>query len=369
MNSHKLRYWLAILQLPDTGPRTILPWLERFSGIDALFHASEENWREQGISERHRQALKCIDWIQVDRELQWGSQDDRHIITFDDADYPAFLKQTAAPPLVLYVRGMRSVLSHRQIAVVGSRHATPGGLKNAAFFAAALSECGWAVTSGLAQGVDGASHRGALAAKGKTIGVAGTGLHHVYPRAHSGLVEEIVQNGGAVISEFPLDTPPRASNFPRRNRIIAGLAQGVLVVEAALKSGSLITARHALESGREVFAIPGPIHHPLSKGCHLLIRQGAKLVEAVEDIVEEFGTQDSRVSCNPERPARECAHDLAPRCREILEQIGHDITPMDMILWRCGLTAGEVSSILLTLELKGYIQSVPGGYVREILNR
>ncbi|VVC75086.1 hypothetical protein AQUSIP_03620 [Aquicella siphonis] len=368
MSSQYLRYWLALLQLPEVGPRTALRWLKQFSDIQALFHASADEMRHKGLSERHSKALSRIDWDQVDKELAWGNQSGCHIIALDDADYPDLLKEVADPPLVLYAHGDKTVLKQRQIAVVGSRNATPGGVKNAGFFAKVLAECGWAVTSGLALGVDGASHRGALAANGVTIGVAGTGLNHVYPRTHRALVEEIVQKRGVVVSEFPLDVPPRAANFPRRNRIIGGLSLGVLVVEAALKSGSLITAQHALEQGREVFAIPGSIHHPLSRGCHHLIRQGAKLVESAEDIFEEMRGLMSDVRRPGENSQAGNREGLDGLCREILEQIGYEITPLDVILWRSGLTAGEVSSILLTLELKGYIQSVPGGYVREILN-
>jgi DNA processing protein len=271
------------------------------------------------------------------------------------------LKEISDPPLVLFVRGNKDILSVRQVAMVGARNATPAGIKNAEQFAYALAEAGYAVTSGLALGVDGACHRGALAAKGMTIGVCGTGLNYIYPISHRSLATNMIQHNGAVISEFPLATTPRAENFPRRNRVIGGMSVGVLVVEAALKSGSLITARHALEQGREVFAIPGSIHNPLTKGCHHLIRQGAKLVETIGDILEELGGLSLATALVP---TMEISH-LSPKERWLLEQIGYEITSMDAILLHSGLTAGEVSSMLLTLELNGYIQSVPGGYIRE----
>ena len=243
---------------------------------------------------------------------------------------------------------------------------TPSGLMNAEHFAHALALSGFTITSGLALGIDGAGHRGALAANGSTIAVAGTGLHHVYPSSHQPLAEEIILNQGAIISEFPLSVPPQPANFPRRNRIIGALSIGTLVVEAALKSGSLITARYALEQGREVFAIPGSIHHPLSRGCHYLIRQGAKLVETVADVLEELTawktpvlqTEPANMACTASQDTSQAGDG------SLLPQIGYEITSLDVIILRSGLTASEVSSMLLVLELSGYIKAVPGGYVR-----
>jgi DNA processing protein len=248
------------------------------------------------------------------------------------------------------------------------------GLKNAGLFAAALVQAGFAITSGLALGIDGACHHGALSAGGITIGVSGTGLNWPYPRAHASLIDQIVQNRGAVVSEFPLNMQAHPNHFPRRNRIISGLSLGALVIEAALKSGSLITARHALEQGREVFAIPGPIHNPLAKGCHYLLRQGAKLVETVEDILSEFGETILNALSRTEGPCSSrmtttslpAPTALTPVEQHVLLQIAYESTHMDMILCRSGLTPGELSSILLNLELSGHIQSVAGGYVKTI---
>lgn len=366
MTQTNLRYWLAALYLPNIGPRTVLRWLEQFTDIKSLFHASEQELHAKGIPEQHIKPLQNINHKQMEEDLLWAEQPQNYIISLEDPAYPKLLKEISDPPLVLFVRGDKQILSAMQIAVVGSRNATPMGLKNAEHFAKFLAGAGVVVTSGLALGIDGASHRGALAAQGKTIGVCGTGLKQVYPKSHRSLAENMVQQGSTIVSEFPLNMGPRPENFPRRNRVIGGLSVGVLVVEAALKSGSLITARFALEQGREVFAIPGSIHQPLSKGCHYLIRQGAKLVETAADIFEELGglLPTFEQSCRQIK-------DLTPLTadqQQILHQIDYETTPMDMILLRCGLTPGKVSSILLILELNGYIQSVPGGYIREILN-
>jgi DNA processing protein len=295
---------------------------------------------------------------------------------------------------VLYVRGDKQALTQKQIAIVGSRNASPVGITNAEQFAVKLAAAGFAITSGLALGIDAASHRGALSANGVTIAVLGTGLNSIYPRSNLSLAEAIANNRGAIISEFPLDTKPIAYNFPRRNRIISGLSQGVLVVEAALKSGSLITARLAVEQGREVFAIPGSIHNHVSRGCHSLIQQGAKLVGSPEEILEEFSLPPSLTSrgltagSSAVTGSRAFARDVSESgsdkgledksgnkdttlhqaARLMLRQIDYAPTPMDAIISRSGLTAGEVSSILLTLELQGFIRTVSGGYVRTVTN-
>jgi DNA processing protein len=365
--TNSLPYWIAALHLPQIGPRTFLRWLEQFPDIQSLFHATDEDRRAKGFSDSHILLMQQVNWKQVEKDLEWANKSDHHIIHLEDEDYPKLLKEISDPPLILYVRGNRQVLSNRQLAMVGARNATPTGIKNAEYFAFMLAEAGYVVTSGLALGVDGASHRGALKAKGVTIGVCGTGLNYVYPSSHRSLATKMLEQGGAIISEFPLSIQPRSENFPRRNRIIAGMSLGVLVVEAAIKSGSLITARHALEQGREVFAIPGSIHQPLSKGCHHLIRQGAKLIETIEDILEELGGQAMLWPVVQKFAEDEDLSALSVSERRVLEQIEHEITPMDVILFRAGLTAGEVSSMLLLLELNGYIQSVPGGYIRSVL--
>ena len=360
MTTTHLPFWLAALHLPYIGPKRILRWLNFFSDIQTLFSASQEDLRAASLSEREIKVLKQIDWGVIEKELAWTGQPGCAIVTLQDAAYPSLLKQIPDPPLVLYVRGNVSALSQSQIAIVGSRHATVSGLKHAKQFAAELSQAGFTITSGLALGIDSACHRSVLEAKGCTVAVCGAGLHHIYPSTHIALAEAIVTSGGALISEFPLSESARPGYFPRRNRIISGLSLGVLVVEAGLKSGSLTTARHASEQGREVFAIPGPIHYPLSRGCHALIRQGAKLVENIQDILDELTFPQSSLAL----PSLETSPSLSTEQANVLKNVSHEITPLDMIHCRTGLTAGEVSSILLSLELNGYIRTVSGGYIR-----
>lgn len=362
MHQNQLRYWLAAIHLP-ISPRHILNWLTVFPDMEKLFHASAEELLAAQIPTKHIEAIQRIDWNKIDKELEWAQKPHQNLITLYDAGYPDLLKQISDPPLILFVRGNKSALSQTQIAMVGSRHPTPTGLQNAEQFAHALAKTGLAITSGLAIGVDGACHRGAMTAQGITLAICGTGLNFCYPPSHRNLMEEIVAKNGAIISEFPLSTPPYASHFPRRNRIIGGLSVGVLVVEAALKSGSLITAKHALEQGKEVFAIPGSIHNPLTRGCHYLIRQGAKLVETAGDILEELAPQFKMTQ------KKVVDKKLSKEYRQLLAQIEHEITPMDVILLRSGLTVSELCSMLLTLELNGYVQSVAGGYVRSIRNQ
>ncbi|OGT62433.1 MAG: DNA protecting protein DprA [Gammaproteobacteria bacterium RIFCSPHIGHO2_12_FULL_43_28] len=362
MNQIQLAYWLALNEA-HVPPQKWLMWLDYFGGIHALFHAMADHRQAAGMKEEERKRLLHVDKRLIEKSLTWADQTDCHLIAYTAEDYPQQLKETAAPPALLYVRGAKKVLSMLQLAIVGSRRATTPGLKNAESFACALAEAGIAVTSGLALGVDGAAHRGALRAKGVTIGVAGTGLAHIYPAAHRSLFADIVDQGGAIITEFPLSTPPHPRNFPRRNRIIAGLSHGVLVVEAALKSGSLVTARHAVEAGRDVFAIPGSIHQPLAKGCHYLIQQGAKLVESAQDILDEMAFSPvNKISSRGETPP--LSVDFPIEYKYILDIMHDALTPLDVIIVRSGLTASEVSSILLTLELHGLVQSIPGGYVR-----
>lgn len=369
MNVSHLPFWLASLYLPTIQPRTFLRWLTHFCDIKALFEASDEALFAAGLKLSQINAVKNPDWKSVERDLAWANKTNHHIISLTDEHYPPLLKEIIDPPLILYALGNIKALAQAQIAMVGSRHASTIGLKNAEWFAFALAETGLAITSGLALGIDASSHRGALAAKGITLGVAGTGLHHIYPRTHQQLFENILHREGAIVSEFPLPVGPRNLNFPRRNRIISGLSIGVLVVEAAMKSGSLITARHALEQGREVFAIPGSIHNALARGCHHLIRQGAVLVESAQDILAELGSLQAFIRSNEQKVLPQGNPHSAPLPQEqisILNLIENEITPMNVILLRSGLTAGKVSSILLRLELNGYIESLPGGYIRTL---
>ena len=290
----------------------------------------------------------------------WLDDPANHIITLGDPDYPAQLLQLPDPPLLLYVRGNTELLRRPMLAIVGSRNATPQGVANAEAFARILSEAGLTVISGLALGIDAAAHRGALSAVARSVAVVGTGADVVYPAHNRGLANDLAARG-ALVSEFALGTPPLAANFPRRNRLISGLALGCLVVEAAAQSGSLITARLAAEQGREVFAIPGSIHSPLAKGCHALIKQGAKLVESAQDILEELRWRPPAQS--PRLPQGSIAD---PRARRVLEVLGDDPCERDVLAARAGLTAAELSSLLTQLELDGMVASLPGGSIQRI---
>ncbi len=361
-----LCYWLAAIHFP---PHKFLSWLAHFNRIDELFLAPIEQLQSLGITTKAIYTLKNPDWKTIEREMTWGLQAERTIITYDDPEYPALLKEIPDPPLVLYLRGNKAALAQMQIGMVGARNASTGGLKNAMQFAGELAQAGFVITSGLALGIDGASHKGALNANGITIAVCGTGLNYVYPSSHKQLAEKLLAQNGALLSEFMTDEKPHAHNFPRRNRIISGMSIGVLVIEAALKSGSLITARLANEFGRDVFAIPGNIHHPLSRGCHHLIRQGAKIVEKVDDILDEFKQLDLAVSRCSRVTTTTSLAPLTLECEQLLNYIDYEMTPMDVIVLRSRLTTSQISSILLILELNGYIETITGGYIRVVANQ
>jgi DNA processing protein len=363
-----LSYWLASTRLHNIGPIKIRRWINYFSTIKNLFTATLSDWQSAGLTSAEITALQKPDWKAVDRDILWMQKPNHHIIIQDDPDYPVLLKELNDAPTVLYLQGNPAYLSYPQLAIVGSRNPTTTGRETAEQFAYWLAEAGLTITSGLALGIDAASHQGALAANAKTIAVTGCGLNYIYPAAHKKLAEKI-SSQGVLISEFPPDFEPIAKNFPRRNRIISGLSLGVLVVEAALKSGSLITARFASEQGREVFAIPGSIHNPLARGCHQLIQTGAKLVETATDILEELGPlhQASCQSVAP-NPAKDSPN-LDQNQRQLLTQIGHEPTPLNTIIMRSGLTASQVSSMLLVLELRGYVHTVSGGYTLSALSQ
>ena len=356
--------WLLLRRLPGVGTRAQLNLLEHFGSITSVFSASRDQLEKVlgGKTEAIEAILAGPDKQAFPLEFEWLSQPNHHLLTWSDVDYPALLREIPDPPLVLYISGDRALLSSPQIAIVGSRNPTPMGRENAQAFARSLASAGLVVTSGMALGVDGAAHRGALDAGGKTIAVAGTGLDRVYPARHRDLAHEIVKQG-ALVSEFPLGTPPLPENFPVRNRIISGLSLGTLVVEAALKSGSLITARMANEQGREVFAIPGSIHAPQARGCHALIRQGAKLVETAQDIIEELGPLAGVVQQRAQQSASPTM-EMDATTAALLEHVGHDPVTIDALIERSGLTADVVSSMLLLMELNGLVMSCPGGKIQ-----
>jgi DNA processing protein len=299
----------------------------------------------------------------VEADRAWAAEPGRHILTVRDPRYPELLRRTADPPQVLYVLGDPEVLGLPQVAIVGSRHPTPGGAETAHELARDLAAAGLVVTSGLALGIDGAAHRGALAAGGVSVAVAGTGLDRVYPASHRELAHRLAAEG-ALVSEYPVGTPPLPEHFPRRNRIIAGLSLGTLVVEAALRSGSLITARLAGEEGREVLAVPGSIRNPLTRGCHALLREGATLVESAADVLQALaGLLPHVPAAAAGGPAEAQEHEDPgdPDHRRVLASLGYDPAPIDLLVTRSGLTAEAVSSILLLLELRGLVESHGGG--------
>mgnify|MGYP000591464416 CR=1 FL=1 len=359
-----LACWLALHHTIGVGPATFARLLTQFTDPETLF-ANPNNIA--GISARTQSNLLKPNWDRVEHDLNWFSKPSRHIITLHDQHYPELLKQLPDPPSLLFAQGDVSLLSQWQIAIVGSRNPSASGRDTAYEFSRYLAQSGLTMTSGLAMGIDAAAHQGALAAQGKTIAVIGTGLDSVYPAKHRDLTHDIAQSG-LLISEFALGTPPRAENFPRRNRIISGLSLGTVVVEAAVRSGSLITARMALEQGREVFAIPGSIHNPLARGCHQLIREGAKLVETAHDILEDLGAlaafqlTETSIDKNEDPEISEKTDD---DYHILFEHLGYDPIQIDRLIGRCGLTADVVSSMLLLLELQGQVDSLPGGrYVR-----
>jgi DNA processing protein len=294
----------------------------------------------------------------LEQSLNWAAQAGNHILTLADAGYPQQLLEIPDPPTLLYVRGNPVLLQQRGLGIVGSRNATPQGAKIAENFAYTLAEHGLCIVSGLALGIDAAAHRGALSAKGATVAIIGTGADRLYPARNKELAIAIAEHG-AIVSEFPLGTQAIAGNFPRRNRIISGLSCGVLVVEAATESGSLITARTAAEQGREVFAIPGSIHSPVARGCHQLIKQGAKLVETAQDILEEIGQQ--AFTPQPAYEEQVCLLDS-----DLLALLGHAPCSLDELVERSGLGAEQLLGELLTLELQGLVAPLPGNRYQRI---
>ncbi len=345
-----LAAWLTLCLTPGLGAATIRKLLQEYglpgnivsSGTASLVRALGAQAAAALQSESTRE--------QVARTLAWSSQPHNHVVTLADTAYPRLLLEIPDPPPLFYAHGNVELLARPALAVVGSRNGTAQGLRNAEAFAKAFSEGGLTIVSGLALGIDAAAHRGGLAGEGSTIAVLGTGIDVIYPKSNAALFADIAARG-LLLSEYPVGTPSIAHNFPRRNRLISGLSRGCLVVEAALGSGSLITARMAAEQGREVFAIPGSIHSPLSRGCHSLIKQGAKLVDAAEDVLSEFGNWRHATTV----PAAEAPAD------GLLAHMGYDPVDIDALCERAGLPAEAVAAELLRLELEGLVATLPGG--------
>jgi DNA processing protein len=364
----RLRAWLTLVQAPGVGPRLIVRLLARFEDVEAVLCADTGTLRGLGIPAAAIEALRRPNEAALDALLAWGEQNGAAILTRDDPAYPPLLAQIPDAPGVLYVRGDPGALSDPQLAIVGSRNPTPQGAETTRDLARYLTECGLTITSGLAMGVDGAAHRGALEA-GRTIAVLGTGLDRVYPAVHRDLARQIV-DVGALVSELPPGSPARPEHFPRRNRIISGLSLGTLVTEAAVGSGSLITARLASEQGREVFAMPGSIHNPLARGCHALIRDGARLVECGQDILVELepalravagpGTEDTQHAAG-RSPDAAGVPQIDGDYQRLITAMGHDPVAVDDLIRRTGLPADSVASMLLLLELQGRVSSYAGG--------
>jgi DNA processing protein len=355
--------WLVLYHAPGLGALSLLRLVDRFGGAGELIQASAEQLQSSGLSPETVAWIRQPDREPIDRDLAWLELPNNHILTLRSPAYPPLLLQIPDPPPLLYVHGNVASLSSLQLAMVGSRNPTVSGRRTASNFAGCLAQAGLTVSSGLALGIDTASHTGALAVNKPTLAVMGTGLDRVYPAANRELAHRIAEHG-ALVSEFPIGTPPRAENFPRRNRIISGLSLGTLVVEAATRSGSLISARCAAEQGREVFAIPGSIHNPLSRGCHALIRQGAKLVETAQDVLDELGPLAATGTAIPKltRDGNGDAHpELSADYIQLLDLMGYTHTSIDTLVETSGLTPAQVSSMLLQLELKGFIASSPGG--------
>jgi DNA processing protein len=374
-----LEAWLMLWRAQGIGAKNFNKLIDAFGSaqnvLDAAKQQKKSSLLDAGLNNRTLNAL-CKHALNADLDLEWlESSDKHHIITLHDPRYPTLLKTLTPPPPILFVNGTPDYLNDPQIAIVGSRNPTQSGKDLAHDFAKHLGTAGFCITSGLALGIDGKAHEGALAANAPTIAVTATGLDRVYPARHRSLAHQIVEQG-AIISEFPIGTEARPQHFPQRNRIISGLSIGTLIVEAAIRSGSLLTAQHALEQGREVFAIPGSIHNPLARGCHHLIRQGAKLVETADHILEEIATILDFPEKDPDilapqvtESAQETMATSSPAAtssldndyQHLLTVMEFDPITVDQLILRSGLTADTISSMLLMLELQGWISANGGG--------
>jgi len=359
-----LRAWLILLRTPGLGLATLRERLATHG--DAVAALAHLRGSPTGLGEGAGAWLKQPDEARLAADLAWLAQPGHRLLCSTDADFPPLLEHIPQPPAALFVAGDAGLLLHPQVAIVGARGATAGGLAHARRFAAALAQAGFVVTSGMADGVDGAAHAAALAANAPTIAVVGTGPDRVYPRKHQALAQAIASRG-ALVSEFPPGTAPRADHFPRRNRLIAGLSLGTLVIEAGLQSGSLITARLAGEQGREVFALPGSVHNPLARGCHRLIREGVRLVEEPAELIDALTPAARALGVElavrlADTPAPEAAvrPTADPEHRRLRQALGHDPATLDELVTRTGLQPAALSSMLLMLELDGQVESLPG---------
>lgn len=367
--------WLIALRAPRLGGARLAELLDDFGGVDSLVNASAAELRRAGLSDDTLAALRQPDESLLRTDLDWLSESGHYLLTPDDERFPPLLRDIPSPPVALWLAGDPDVLWQPQLAVIGSRNPTAGGRDNARSFAGELARQGLTITSGMASGIDSVAHQAALEAGATTVAVMGTGLDIVYPASGHELAARIREQG-ALVSEFPPGTPPQRSHFPSRNRIISGLSLGVLVVEAGLRSGTLITARQAANQGRDVFALPGSIHNPLAKGCHRLIRDGARLVESVAEILQELAPMAGRLASQvrgelaaPVTALGQASLELGPvdpqleldsEYQQLWACIGHDPRPVELIIEQSGLTARAVSAMLLMLELRGMVEAHPG---------
>ena len=354
-NKNKLLYWLALSQCPGIGPLHFFKILQHYPDLQDFFALSREQLVALGLKTEVISHLLTPDWTKIERALAWQDHQQHFIIDFHDPRYPRQLRTIANPPPVPFIAGDPSHLQKPQLAVVGSRNGSRQGLATGKDLAAQLATQGYLITSGLALGIDSACHLGALEAKCPTIAVLGSGLEQIYPRQHEQLAQRIATQA-ALVSDYLPDTAPSSTHFPQRNRIVSGLSQGVIVVEAALKSGSLITARLAMEQGREVFAIPGSIHRPQARGCHQLLKQGAVLVESIADIIPELPPTISEKKPNKQR--------VSGKAQELLQAMDDIPTPFDTLLSRINFPPELATSLLMTLELDGLIVTTGSGYLK-----
>lgn len=364
------------MNAPSSGGASLIKLIETLGGVAAVAAASKRDLVQWGLSEEAASAIASPDQAKIESDLQWLTHPDHHLLCWDDDAFPVLLRRIPTPPAALFVDGDPGCLWQPQIAIIGSRNPTAGGLDHARDFAATLARQGMTITSGLASGIDTAAHEAALDSGNLTIAVNGTGLDRVYPASSRGVAERI-RSQGAMVSELPLGSPPRRQHFPSRNRIISGLSLAVLVVEAGLNSGTLITARKAAEQGRDVFALPGSLNNPMAKGCHRLIKEGARLVETTADIMQELGPVAAELQMEihqrlnqtdePQKAPSRLETSLLDDddYKTLWAVLGHDPKPVDTIIEQTGLSAREVSSMLLLMELKGMVKKHANGrYVR-----
>ena len=364
----QLYHWLLLSLMPGLGPIKTQRLLQCFGSPERIVLAPQQELRQLLSSKVADNICSRSSQQKINRQLQctqhwYGASEAHHIITQNSHLYPDLLKELPDAPVVLYVIGNPSLLREPQIGIVGSRRPTPSGNRVAREFSEQLARSGLVITSGMAMGIDGTAHQGALSSYGGTVAVLGTGVDQIYPARHKDIYSLIASNG-ALVSEFPLGTTPYAGNFPKRNRIISGLSLGVLVVEAALESGSLISARMAAEQGREVFAVPGSVINPLSRGCHKLIRDGAVLVESADDILMELAPQLQLQMQTPGQSPVNRSKEIDPLRLKVIESMGYDVISINDLSDICGIPCQELSVLLTEMELDGVIEATPGGFIR-----